>query len=226
MITNGYLHYTILRHIIEEGYAPGLNDLVTILKVDKAEVEKALYTLQDYHGVVLHPHKTEVWVIHPFSLAPTNFLVRSAKGEWWGNCAWCSLGIAALLKEDLAITTRYAAYDEQVVIHIVNGEVQEKDMYIHFPIPMKNSWDNVIYTCSNMLVFKDEEQINDWTKRHNIPKGDVQPVSNIWEFSKKWYGNHLNPDWKKWTMQEAKEIFLQFNLTNSIWNVESSGTRF
>ena len=70
MITHGNLHYTILDHIIENRYAPGLNELATILKTDEAEVKKALYALQEYHGVVLHPHKTEIWVIHPFSLAP------------------------------------------------------------------------------------------------------------------------------------------------------------
>ncbi|MDQ3847264.1 MAG: alkylmercury lyase family protein [Bacteroidota bacterium] len=226
MVTNGNLHYTILKYIIDNGFAPDVETLSEMLKAKGSEVEQGLYALQEYHGVVLHPNEPKVWVIHPFSLAPTNFLIRSAKGVWWGNCAWCSLGIAALLKEDLTITTRLGAYDEQIVIHITDGEVLEKNLYIHFPIPMKKAWDNVIYTCSNMLVFKDEEQINSWTKRHNIAKGDIQPISHVWEFSKTWYGNHLNPEWKKWTMEEAKALFTQFNLTNEIWNLETSNARF
>ena len=220
------MHYTILKHIIDEGFAPDVNTLSGLLSADESEIEKELYDLSDYHGVVLHPKGPKIWVIHPFSLAPTNFLVRSSKGQWWGNCAWCSLGIAALLKEDLTITTNLGAHDEQVVIHIINGEVQETNLCVHFPVPMAKAWDNVIYTCSNMLVFKDEIQIDNWTKKHNIPKGDIQPIVNVWEFSKKWYGNHLNPDWEKWTMQEAKDIFLQFNLTNKIWDIETSDSRF
>jgi Alkylmercury lyase len=226
MITNALLHYTILKHIIDEGFAPDLETLSVLLKADPVEVQQQLYALQDYHGIVLHPNNSKIWVIHPFSLAPTNFFVRSAKGEWWGNCAWCSLGVAALLKEDLTISTNLGAHDEQVIIHIINGEVREKNLLVHFPIPMKNAWDNVIYTCSNMLVFKDEEQIDQWTKRHHIPKGDIQPITNVWEFSKKWYGNHLNPDWEKWTMQEAKDIFLKFSLTGRIWDIETSASRF
>src|SRR5450755_3646178 len=226
MITNALLHYTILKHIIDEGFAPDLETLSVLLKADPVEVQQQLYALQDYHGIVLHPNNSKIWVIHPFSLAPTNFFVRSAKGEWWGNCAWCSLGVAALLKEDLTISTNLGAQDEQVIIHIINGEVREKNLLVHFPIPMKNAWDNVIYTCSNMLVFKDEEQIDQWTKRHHIPKGDIQPITNVWEFSKKWYGNHLNPDWEKWTMQEAKDIFLKFSLTGRIWDIETSASRF
>jgi Alkylmercury lyase len=226
MVTNSNLHYTLIRYIIDNGYAPGVDALSEILGATTEEIEQALNTLQEYHGVVLHPNESKVWVIHPFSLAPTNFLVKSTKGLWWGNCAWCSLGIAALLNDDVTITTRFAAYDEQVVIHITNGEVKEKDLYIHFPIPMKKAWDNVIYTCSNMLVFHNEEQINQWTKQHNIPKGDIQPIVNVWEFSKKWYGNHLNRDWEKWTMEEAKAIFAEFNLTNGIWDLETSNSRF
>ena len=226
MVTNSYLHYTIIKYIIDNGFSPDTETLSNLLDTDIGEIEKGLYALQEYHGVVLHPNEPKIWVIHPFSLAPTNFLVKSEKGTWWGNCAWCSLGIAALLKENVTITTRFGAYDEQIVIHINNGEVREKDLYIHFPIAMKKAWDNVIYTCSNMLVFKDEEQINNWTTRHNIPKGDIQTIANVWEFSKKWYGNHLNPAWKKWTMEEAKEIFLQFGLRGKIWDLESSTSRF
>ncbi len=226
MISNSSLHYTIMRYIINNGFAPDVQILAEILQSGNGEVIKGLYALQEYHGIVLHPNEPKVWVIHPFSLAPTNFLVKSSKGIWWGNCAWCSLGIAALLKEDVTITTRIGAYDKQVVIHITNGEVQEKNLYIHFPIPMKKAWDNVIYTCSNMLVFENEDQINEWTKQHNIPKGDIQPIINIWAFSKEWYGNHLNPEWTKWTMQQAKHMFEKYNLTGNTWELETSGKRF
>ena len=55
---------------------------------------------------------------------------------WWGNCAWCSLGIAALLKDDVSITTSLGAHGEQVIIHIKGGEVQEKDLYIDCDVQM------------------------------------------------------------------------------------------
>lgn len=226
MVNNSSLHYTILKYIIDNGYAPSPGVLASLLNATQAEVVEGLYALQEYHGVVLHPHQPEVWVIHPFSLAPTNFLVKSPGGTWWGNCAWCSLGIAALLQQDVVITTRIAAYDKQINIHISNGQVQEKDLFIHFPVPMKNAWDNVIYTCSNMLVFENEAQVNAWCNRHHIPRGDLQPLALIWEFSKKWYGNHLNADWTKWTMEEAKQIFAAFGLTGETWALEQSASRF
>jgi len=226
MVTNANLHYTIIQKIIENGYAPSVDVLSETLSVSKDEIIKGLNALQEYHGVVLHPNEPKIWVIHPFSLAPTNFYIRSKRGEWWGNCAWCSLGVAALLKEDVKITTTIGAETGQVEINIIDGEIKEKRFYIHFPTPMKNAWDNVIYTCSNMLIFENEAQIDAWTKKHNIAKGDIQPIENIWNFSKKWYGNHLNPEWTKWSMDEAKQLFREFGLSGKIWELGDSKERF
>ncbi len=226
MITNSNLHFTILQEIIDTGFAPNVSELSKILSATENEIIKGLHDLQEYHGVVLHPNEPKVWVIHPFSLSPTNFYVKTQNGEWWGNCAWCSLGVAALLKDDVKIITTIGAETKQIEINIIDGEIQEKNYFIHFPIPMKNAWDNVIYTCSNMLVFENETQIEEWTKKHNISKGDIQPIEKIWNFSKKWYGNHLNPNWKKWTIEEAKEIFNEFDLKNKIWQLEDSNERF
>nr|WP_299172165.1 alkylmercury lyase family protein [uncultured Allomuricauda sp.] len=226
MITNSNLHFLIIKGIIDNGFAPNVDELAKTLNEDKNQIVKGLNELQEYHGVVLHPNEPKVWVIHPFSLAPTNFYVKTKNGEWWGNCAWCSLGVAALLKDDVKITTTIGAETKQIEINIINEDIQEKNYFIHFPIPMKNAWDNVIYTCSNMLIFENEEQIDKWTKRHNIPKGDIQPIEKIWNFSKKWYGNHLNPKWTKWTIEEAKEMFREFELNGKTWSLETSNERF
>ncbi len=226
MITNSNLHYAILKGIIDNGYAPSIEDLANTLTVDDSEVVEGLKDLQEYHGVVLHPSEPKVWCIHPFSLAPTNFYVKTKNGEWWGNCAWCSLGIAALLKDDVKIITTVGAETKQIEINIIDGKVQENNYLIHFPVPMKNAWDNVIYTCSNMLIFENEDQIDKWTRKHNVQKGDVQPIDNIWNFSKRWYGNHLNPEWKKWTIDEAKKMFKEFNLVHRVWKLDDSSERF
>ena len=91
---------------------------------------------------------------------------------------------------------------------------------------MKNAWDNVIYTCSVILVFEAEDQIDKWCRRHHITKGGVQPLSKIWEFAKVWYGGHLNFNWKKWTTEEAQRIFDKFDLTGAIWDIPVSDSRF
>ena len=36
---------------------------------------------QEYHGLKLHPGSCEIWAVQPFSLAPTNFIVKNKEGE-------------------------------------------------------------------------------------------------------------------------------------------------
>ena len=226
VIELGVLHSHILKHIIGRGFAPELTDLAKTFSCSLEDVKASLVALQEYHGVVLHPSLDKIWVIHPFSLAPTLFTLKSARGAWWGNCAWCSLGAAALLAEDVSITTTLGGQDQQITINIKNGMLDRNDLFVHFPIPMAQAWENVIYTCSNMLLFNSETEVDNWVLRHNIPRGDLQPISRIWEFSKVWYGNHLNIDWKKWNTNEAKELFKRFELTGKIWDLEETGKRF
>lgn len=91
---------------------------------------------------------------------------------------------------------------------------------------MKDAWTNVIYTCSNMLIFQNELQVDHWSQKHNIPKGNCQPMAKIWEFSKQWYGDHLNPQWRKWTKAEAKEMFKKYKLSGDVWDLGDSDERF
>ncbi len=192
---------------------------------DAAEIVCALHALQDYHGVVLHPHNSEVWVIHPFATAPTNFLLRQGHREWWVNCAWCSLGAAALLGGDITITTTLGANGRQVTLRIEDGKLLDNEYYVHFPVPMVDVWDNVIFTCSTMLLFESEAAVTDWSGRHNIPLGDIQPVDKIFDLASTWYGRHLDTDWEKWTLEEARAIFARFELTGPIWDLpEAEGT--
>lgn len=226
VITHSRLHYEIMKYFVEHAKAPSIDELSVLFELNKDCIIKALKLLQAEHGVVLHPISNEIWVMHPFSAAPTNFWIKSGDMGWWGNCAWCALGAAALLDRDLTITTTLGSESKQVVIEITNGKIANKHLYVHFPIPMKKAWDNVIYTCSTMLMFESESDIDAWCERHNMHKGDVQPIEQVWAFSKAWYGRHLSPDWVKWTVQEATEIFERFGLTHSIWKLPVEKGRF
>uniref|UniRef100_A0A7S4IQ30 Uncharacterized protein n=1 Tax=Vannella robusta TaxID=1487602 RepID=A0A7S4IQ30_9EUKA len=126
-----------------------------------------------------------------------------------------------MLRCDVSITTTWGAHGKPVEFHIKNGELEATEAVIHFPIPMKNAWDNVTYTCSTMLVFENESCVHSWSEQHRIPIGDIQPMEKIWKFSQEWYGSHLQPDWVKWTISQAKAMFSKYGLTHPIWNLET-----
>jgi hypothetical protein len=225
-LTHAHLHHTILKHVVERGCAPGIAALAETFGQDAVDVRAALIALQAYHGVVLHPHNAEVWVIHPFSLAPTNFLLRKGDRAWWGNCAWCSLGAASLLGGDVTITTTLGADGEQVRLRVEGGRLRDRDYVVHFPIPMAEAWNNVVYTCSTMLLFRDRSGVEAWSRRHKLPLGDVQPAAVVFEFAKAWYGTHLHPAWRKWTRAEARELFERFGLAHPVWEIPASEGHF
>lgn len=223
---NSILHLQVLRHLIDDGFVPDRRALAQEAGLTEDEMAAALRNLADYHGVVLHPHTPEVWVIHPFSTAPTNFLVKNAHGEWWSNCAWCAFGAAAVLGGDVSIRTALGAVGKQVELHIQGGKLLEPGYVVHFPVPMTKAWDNVIYTCSMMQLFENDAQVDAWCAQHGIAKGDVQPAEKVWQLSKIWYGKHLDPNWKKWTSSEAAQIFKQLGLKGPIWEVKAGEGRF
>lgn len=82
----------------------------------------------------------------------------------------CSLGIAAMAKENtrIYIYTKVSGEIEPLRIDIIDGQIIQKNLLVHFPIPAIRFWDNVIYTCSSMLTFNNEKQIDDWSSRHNV----------------------------------------------------------
>lgn len=220
------LHEAIISSFLLHERPPTIRELADRLRRDEGDVRQGLRALAEYHGVVLHPNSDEIWVTHPFSAAPTTCVVRSGERKWWGNCAWCSLGLVHLAGGSAVIETRLGALEEQVAIRIENGELLDRDFVVHFPVPMRNAWDNVIYTCSVMLLFRDDAQVSAWCAARGIPKGDVRPVEQVWRFAAEWYARHADANWTKWSSREASEIFRRHQLAGPIWALSDEAARF
>ena len=41
-----------------------------------------------------------------------------------------------------------------------------------------------------------------------------------------WYGRHLDDDWTKWTVDEARALFERFGLTGPTWALPGAAGRF
>ena len=225
-MNNSSLHQAIIGFFLAHQRAPTGAELASHFRCDQAQVRSALKALADDHGVVLHPTSDEIWVAHPFSAAPTTCVVRSDRCAWWGNCVWCSLGLAHLAGGTATIETRLGAMDELVTVRLVNGKILDKDFVVHFPIPMQQAWNNVVYTCSVMLLFRDESQVGAWCASRGIPKGDVRPIEQIGNFAAEWYARHADPNWTKWSVAEAAAMFHRHGLTGPVWAMPVEAGRF
>jgi hypothetical protein len=221
------VHYLLVRGLIDSGKCPTSTELAGRLAMSVADVEALLRGLSDIHGVVLHPHACEPWIVHPFSTTPTPNWVEGQDRGWWAPCIWCALGVATLVGGEVAIHTRYGAESEPLVIPVRDGEPEGFDeLWVHFAIPPRRAWDNVHQHCALVLPFRSPQDITAWCGRHGVPAGQSVPLLQVARLARSWYGAHANPAWRKWTVPEAQEIFRRSGLTSAFWDLGSATGRF
>ena len=210
----------VTAYIVEEGFAPTVEALATRLDVSAETIKAALLWLNENHGLVLHPNSYDIWVAHPFSLAPTSFWVISERGSWWGNCGWCALGIAAMLQEDTRIVTRLGAQDVPLEIHVRDGRVAASEVVLHIALPVAQWWDNVLYTCGTILFFGSDAAVDAWCRNCNIPRGQTLTLEQAWNLAQAWYSDYLSPAWRRHSTGEAQAIFEALGLTGPFWALD------
>jgi hypothetical protein len=102
----------------------------------------------------------------------------------------------------------------------LKGELVETSGVFHLSTPAARWWDNVIFACSSFQPFRSEAKVDDWCGRHDLPKGAVLSLPQLWRFARDWYGCYLNEPWHKRSLEEASEIFRRNKLTGQFWSLE------
>lgn len=142
------LRSAIYRHFVDTGTAPGRMDLADVVG-DLGSTDELLRQLHDRHMIVLddRPHRLgEIRMALPFSAEPTDFVVNAGGGTWWANCAWDSLAILAALDTDGAIESTWSDSGEPAHLAIVDGDIVERDGFVHFAVPARHWWDDIVFT--------------------------------------------------------------------------------
>ena len=68
-----------------------------------------------------------------------------------------------------------------------------------------------------MMLFRSEEDIDGWCAMTSEPRGEIVPLAQIWELSKRWYGNRMDPNFRGRSAEQATEVFRQAGLTSDFW---------
>lgn len=221
------VHQAIVRSFLEQGRPPAADELPARLDRPRDHVETALRALEAAHGVVLHPATLDVWIAHPFSASPAAVWVAAGDGRgWWAPCLWCAAGIVALGARDATFHTRLGGEARDVHIEIRDGRLASGDLAVHFALPVRRAWDNVVHWCATVAPFEHVDDVSRWCSRHDVPRGDVVQLSRVLELGREWYGGHLRADWRKWTLAEAREIFARVGLHGEVWSLPAGDERF
>jgi hypothetical protein len=221
------VHYELIQSLMKSGKCSTRHELAQHLEMPVVQIEKLLSELSAIHGVVLHPHVCEPWIVHPFSTTPTAHWVEGAGGNWWAPCIWCAFGVATLVGGETRIHTRLGAEAKRLVIHAVKGQpVDLEDVWVHFAIPPARAWQNVHQHCSMVLAFRSRKDILAWCDGHRIPHGEDVPLHQVAQFAQVWYGTHADANWHRWTVAEAQAIFGRSGLVSPFWDLGQQEGRY
>jgi hypothetical protein len=220
------VHHLVLSGIVRDGYAPTAAEVAQQLGAEEGAVTASLARLHDNHGLVLHPGSSEVWIAHPFSLSPTAVWVQAGSRGFWAPCIWCAMGIATLVGGEATVHARLGGEERAIEIRVRAGRVEGEGLLVHFPLPPRDAWANVVHFCAGVLPFLSEADVRGWCERHRLPRGEVVPAEQVLALAARWYGRHLDPDWVKWSVREAQAIFEEVGLTGPFWRLGDVDGRF
>ena len=218
------VHTFLIQQFLRLGYLPQADSIASSLGVSPEDLTTRLQRLADSHGLVLHPHASTPWVVHPFSTTPTLNYIEGKNLAWWAPCIWCALGIAGLAGGLVRIHSRIGAEAEPVVLEIVDGvPLEDNGLVVHFAIPPRSAWNNVHQHCALVLPFRHKQDVETWCARHGQPYGEVVPLLNTAKLARTWYGTYAQAIWRKWTVDQAQQIFRESGLTSTFWELSGKG---
>jgi hypothetical protein len=146
MTDDSTIRLAIYHHFAEHGRAPTMSELAHTLAIPEPDIRTATQRLHDAHLLVLHPDSGEVLMASPFSAVPTPFEVSTPDSTWWANCIWDSFGIAHMLQRDVHIATACPCCRDAMTLDVQGGALTRSEGIIHFAIPARHWWDDIVYT--------------------------------------------------------------------------------
>ena len=214
----------LTRMIAETGRAPSNAELAQAAGVDVAAVEASLQRLHDTHSLLLHPHKCEPWLVHPFAMSAGSCWVDvgeppGAERGYWANCLYCAFGIAAATGRSALVTTRFGGERVTTAYRIAERRLLDRHGIFHLSTPAARWWDNIVFACASFQPFEREVDIDPWCERHGLPRGATMTLDAIWLFASDWYGAYLRDPWRKRTPDEIRALFARHDLTGEFWRI-------
>lgn len=214
------VRHFIVTELAETGRAPMLEDVAMELSLRLDALRAALQRLHEAHLLVLDADG-RLLMAHPFSNVPTGFRVTSGGTGYDANCALDALGIPAALNRDCAVTMQVPGEQGKFRCQVRGGVLDAEDALVHFPLPLRQWYDDIVFTCANILLFRSVEAVDEWCAARGVAKGAVVPLAQVWALAQAWYANRLDRDYHGRSATEAEAILASVGLTGPFWRFEN-----
>ena len=137
---------TLYDEFVRTASPPLAEDLAERIHAPVADVRASLERLAAGKAIVLQPYSREVLMANPLCAVPTPFRVRTRGQSFFASCVWDGLGILAMLGGEGSLDTSCACCGEAMRIDAANGDILTAGGIIHFAIPAKCWWQNIVFT--------------------------------------------------------------------------------
>ena len=136
----------VYQYFADATHAPNVDETARRFALTHEQAASAYEALHEHHAFLLNPGTHEILIANPFSGIETSFRVHADGKTYFANCAWDSLGIPAALHCDAYIEATCSQSNVSIGLQIRDGGVSESDVLIHFLVPFKHWYDDLVFT--------------------------------------------------------------------------------
>lgn len=137
---------TLYDEFVRTALPPTAESLAQRIKAPTTKVRASLERLAVGKAIVLQPQSREVLMANPLCAVPTPFRVRTRGQSFFASCVWDGLGILAMLGGDGSLDTSCACCGEAMTIGAAARDILTANGIIHFAIPAKRWWENIVFS--------------------------------------------------------------------------------
>jgi hypothetical protein len=136
----------VYRHLAETGRAPSPAEVAARAGSDVEGVLDAYHRLRAQRLLVLQPDGSSIRMASPFSGIPTQHVVESGGIQYYANCAWDALGVAAALHQPATVHSRCEQSGQPLRLQVGLAGPEPSDWLFHCLVPAAKWWDDIVFT--------------------------------------------------------------------------------
>ncbi|MEU9445848.1 organomercurial lyase [Streptomyces sp. NPDC048304] len=188
------VHQAVLRHFAATGVAPGASDLAAAA-AEAGRTDDVLAELAAEDFLTLND-SGRIEAAYPFSAAPTPHRMRLANGvEAWAMCAIDALGVAAILHQDVAITSRDPLDGRPITVTFTGGTARwDPADAVVFVGQRAQTGPAATVCCDALNFFAEPSTAEAWARQHPDVHGRITSQSDAQRIAEQTFGPLLAQD--------------------------------
>jgi hypothetical protein len=136
----------VYAHFAATGTSPAVAAIAESATASVADVRRAFQRLRQNRVLFLEPDGTTIRMAPPFSGVPTQHRVLARGREYFANCAWDALGVAAALQSDAMVLSECAQSHEPLRLRVALTGPEQSEWLFHCLVPAAKWWDDLVFT--------------------------------------------------------------------------------